>query len=97
MGGGMMESNVPSKEELLEIFQNAYQKVKRTNRQLKVSDRLRDDLDCDSLDVIDMLSFVEEQTGWQVLDAASADLGELPTVERALDAIRARLTSTLAS
>jgi acyl carrier protein len=97
MKGGMMESNMPSKEELLELFQNAYQKVKRTNRKLKISDQLREDLDCDSLDVIDMLSFVEEQTGWQVLDAASADLGELPTVERALDAIRTRLASTLTS
>ena len=92
-----MERDVPSKEELLELFQTAYRKVKRTNRHLKMSDQLRNDLDCDSLDVIDMLAFVEDQTGWQVLDAASADLGKLPTVERAVDAIRAQLASTLAS
>lgn len=77
-----------STEELLEGLGRSYRRVKSSQRELRPSDRLIDDLDLDSLDAIELLLILEEDLDRRFFDEVSQQLREVVTVEDFIALIR---------
>lgn len=77
-----------STEELLAGLGRSYRRVKSSQRELRPSDRLVDDLDLDSLDAIELLLILEEDLDRRFFDEVSQQLREVVTVQDFLALIR---------
>lgn len=67
-------------DEMLDLLRTAYAEVKQRDADFSADSSLRDELDVDSLDSIDILSIIEEQTGMRVDESALESLGGDATV-----------------
>jgi acyl carrier protein len=77
-----------STEELLAGLGRSYRRVKSSQRELRPSDRLVDDLDLDSLDAIELLLILEEDLDRRFFDEVSQQLRDVVTVEDFVALIR---------
>jgi acyl carrier protein len=76
---------------ILTKLQQAYDLVKADNpRSLSVDDRLIEDLELDSLDLIDVVSVLEEHFSTEVIDAVIDDSPNIATVGDLVGAFAAR-------
>ncbi|HEY8544632.1 MAG TPA: phosphopantetheine-binding protein [Acidimicrobiales bacterium] len=72
--------------EILAKLQKAYDVVKANNpRTLRPDDRLVDDLHLDSLDLIDVVSVLEEEFSPEVVDAVIDASADIETVGQLID------------
>jgi acyl carrier protein len=77
-------------ETILGQLQHAYDVVKKQEpRTLALDDHLVDDLGLDSLDVIDLVSVLEESFPPDVIDAVVDDSPSIATVQQLVDAFAA--------
>lgn len=53
---------------LLEALEESYRAVKRSTRDVRASDRLREDLRIDSLSALEILLAVEDRLGMEIVD-----------------------------
>jgi acyl carrier protein len=74
-------------DQILDRLQHAYDLVKQGEaRTLVVDDHLVDDLELDSLDVIDLISVLEEDFHPEVIEAVVDRAADLATVRDLVDA-----------
>jgi acyl carrier protein len=78
-------------DELLDVLTSVYRTVKRNKRDLTLSDRLVDDLDLDSLDMIDIIAMLEDELDRGFLDEVSRQLDQTVTVGDFVDVLRRTL------
>jgi acyl carrier protein len=75
--------------ELLELFQDHYRRARGTRRDIRLADRLVDDLDVDSLFVTELLVALEDRSGLRLLDEPRVwkvgTVGEFVALMRGLD------------
>jgi acyl carrier protein len=91
-GNVMQQSNL-SEDDLLPVFAVAYCVVKRSERQPKINDRLIEDLGLDSLDTIDVLFQVEENTGIRLSNVTGSEFDQVATVGDLLHVVSRHLAS----
>jgi len=77
---------------ILTRLQHAYDLVKKDKpRTLTLDDRLVEDLELDSLDLIDLVSVLEEHFSSDVIDAVIDDSPDIATVGQLIDAFEAKV------
>jgi acyl carrier protein len=82
-------SNGPiSEADVVRLLSTAYGDVKRRKRELRLSDKLVEDLDLDSLDAIDILTLVEEDIGFRIVESVAERLDQFVTVGDVVRAIK---------
>ncbi len=73
-------------ESILAKLQKAYDVVKAASpRTLRLEDRLVDDLHLDSLDLIDVVSVLEEEFSPEVVDSVIDESADIETVGQLVD------------
>jgi acyl carrier protein len=78
----------PTADAILPELQKAYDLVKTDEpRTIALDDKLIEDLDLDSLDVIDLMSVLEDVFPTDVIDAVVDRAAEITTVRELVDAI----------
>ena len=91
MSEGAKTPPEPSTEQLLELLGRTYRTVKSSRRAVRLSDRLVDDLDLDSLDAIEVLLSLEDELDRRFLDEVSKQLRRAVTVDDFIALVRNHL------